>query len=306
LEQSYSPSGLATNGGAGAGAGGASQGGSPPKRPNSPTVASSVSNYLEGSSLVSSATEPSVISSSSLPQQSTFQCQQQQFIQQQVPYISANTATPPPGATFCSSLNAYPSDNMSVEELVSEVALSSQRSPDKAYEWAVKLQMQDILTVGDLRQLHETDWANLNLTVFATRALKNAISRRPSLGNKSLPAALAPSTAASQQSSGSSTGHALDSDLSPQSGIQPLPAISELSLGSPEDASSENCDVNLSSATRNDGSHAIFHLSYSSSENDDYSLANQSSVPVKPIFTPILNPGIDYPDEYSNSNYSFE
>lgn len=31
------------------------------------------------------------------------------------------------------------------------------------------------MTVGDLRDLHDEDWVNLNLTVFASRALKNML-----------------------------------------------------------------------------------------------------------------------------------
>jgi WNK lysine deficient protein kinase len=46
---------------------------------------------------------------------------------------------------------------------------------DKAQEWAKKLQNQDIMTVGNLRDLHDEDWAGIGLTVFALRAMKNML-----------------------------------------------------------------------------------------------------------------------------------
>ncbi|EPZ34040.1 Protein kinase, catalytic domain-containing protein [Rozella allomycis CSF55] len=68
-------------------------------------------------------------------------------------------------------------DSQSINELVVDVATATQRGSEKAQEWLNKLTAQDILTVGDLRGLHEGDWASLNLTVFAARALKNAIGK---------------------------------------------------------------------------------------------------------------------------------
>lgn len=58
---------------------------------------------------------------------------------------------------------------------VTDCALASHRGSDKAHEWARKLQNQDIMTVGDLRDLHDEDWAGIGLTVFALRALKNML-----------------------------------------------------------------------------------------------------------------------------------
>jgi WNK lysine deficient protein kinase len=50
-----------------------------------------------------------------------------------------------------------------------------------------KLHDQDILTVGDLRGLHDEDWAGLGLTVFALRALKNTLKgKRPSMRSNSI------------------------------------------------------------------------------------------------------------------------
>jgi len=47
---------------------------------------------------------------------------------------------------------------------------------EKARQWTDKLKKEDIMTVGDLRRLHDEDWAGIKLTVFATRALKNALA----------------------------------------------------------------------------------------------------------------------------------
>lgn len=65
-----------------------------------------------------------------------------------------------------------------VDDLIIEIAHSTNR-PEKAAEWIAKLRSQDIKTVGDLCELHEEDWPSLNLTVFAFRALRNAIVTRP-------------------------------------------------------------------------------------------------------------------------------
>lgn len=56
-----------------------------------------------------------------------------------------------------------------------ETAAASNRDKNKALEWVHKLQNQDIMTVGDLRDLHDEDWAGIGLTVFALRALKNML-----------------------------------------------------------------------------------------------------------------------------------
>ncbi|CAO0796900.1 unnamed protein product [Mucor circinelloides] len=68
----------------------------------------------------------------------------------------------------------YPNDT-SIETFVLETAASTNRNKDKALEWVRKLQNQDIMTVGDLRDLHDEDWAGIGLTVFALRALKNML-----------------------------------------------------------------------------------------------------------------------------------
>ena len=72
----------------------------------------------------------------------------------------------------------YPND-YPIEEFVSEIALSTRRPIEKANEWLVKLRDQDIMTVGDLRHLHDEDWSQLNLTVFACRSIRNALQTKP-------------------------------------------------------------------------------------------------------------------------------
>jgi serine/threonine protein kinase len=62
-----------------------------------------------------------------------------------------------------------------IEDFVLDVASNCNRDADKANEWLLKLKNQDIMTVGDLRDLLDDDWAHLNLTVFASRALKNGL-----------------------------------------------------------------------------------------------------------------------------------
>ncbi|KAJ3093070.1 hypothetical protein HK102_010975 [Quaeritorhiza haematococci] len=66
-------------------------------------------------------------------------------------------------------------DNQPIEELVRDTAMATNRGMEKANEWLARLHAQDIMTVGDLRDLHDEDWASLGLTVFASRALKNAL-----------------------------------------------------------------------------------------------------------------------------------
>lgn len=66
-------------------------------------------------------------------------------------------------------------DDTSIDEFVYDTAKSTNRDPSKAEEWIRKLTDQDIMTVGDLRELLDEDWTCLGLTVFATRALKNML-----------------------------------------------------------------------------------------------------------------------------------
>lgn len=68
----------------------------------------------------------------------------------------------------------YHNDHL-IEDFIQDVAALVNRPIEKANEWLLKLKGQDILTVGDLRDLHEEDWARLGLTVFASRAIKNAL-----------------------------------------------------------------------------------------------------------------------------------
>jgi hypothetical protein len=85
-----------------------------------------------------------------------------------------------------------------IELIVEDTAHATKRGAEKAAEWLDKLHKQDIVTVGDLRDLQEEDWGNLyvflsnvladsplthptyrGLTVFANRALKNALYGKP-------------------------------------------------------------------------------------------------------------------------------
>ncbi|KAG1151143.1 hypothetical protein G6F37_002061 [Rhizopus arrhizus] len=78
----------------------------------------------------------------------------------------------------------YPNDT-SIEKFVLETAAASNRNKDKALEWVHKLHDQDIMTAGDLRDLHDEDWAGLGLTVFAQRALKNMLAGRKQIVQRS-------------------------------------------------------------------------------------------------------------------------
>ena len=67
------------------------------------------------------------------------------------------------------------SDSDPIEVFVTAAALEARRSIAKATEWSKLLRSQDIVCVGDMRQLHAEDWSSLKLTVFACRALKNLL-----------------------------------------------------------------------------------------------------------------------------------
>ncbi|CAG8564363.1 5713_t:CDS:2, partial [Acaulospora colombiana] len=66
------------------------------------------------------------------------------------------------------------SDDTSIDDLVRDTASLTNRD-EKADEWLEKLKKQDLMTVGDLRALLDGDWQGIGLTVFAMRALKNAL-----------------------------------------------------------------------------------------------------------------------------------
>ncbi len=68
-------------------------------------------------------------------------------------------------------------DTDPIEVFVNLAAHQARRSSQKAAEWAQRLRSQDVISVGDLRQLHPEDWSSLKLTVFACRALKNLLSK---------------------------------------------------------------------------------------------------------------------------------
>ncbi|KAF9174314.1 hypothetical protein BGX21_008248 [Mortierella sp. AD011] len=73
-----------------------------------------------------------------------------------------------------------------IEDLVNDTAMAYHRGPDKANEWLAKLKNQDIMTIGDLKDLQDSDWVGFDLTVFASRALRNRLfGKRPSLVSRS-------------------------------------------------------------------------------------------------------------------------
>ncbi|KAI7866828.1 putative serine/threonine-specific protein kinase pkpA Phycomyces blakesleeanus [Spinellus fusiger] len=74
------------------------------------------------------------------------------------------------------------SNSTDIEKFVMDTAAATNRNKDKAKQWVEKLQNQDIMTVGDLRDLHDEDWSGIGLTVFALRALKNMLAGKQAAG----------------------------------------------------------------------------------------------------------------------------
>ncbi len=52
-------------------------------------------------------------------------------------------------------------NSTSIDEFVQDTAIATNRGADKVNEWLLKLKSQDIMNVGDLRDLHDEDWAVL-------------------------------------------------------------------------------------------------------------------------------------------------
>jgi hypothetical protein len=52
-------------------------------------------------------------------------------------------------------------DDQAIEALIQDTAISTKRGMEKANEWLAKLKTQDVMTVGDLRDLQEEDWTSL-------------------------------------------------------------------------------------------------------------------------------------------------
>ncbi|KAI8992017.1 kinase-like domain-containing protein [Mycotypha africana] len=140
------------------------------------------------SSSGSSATTPTITSSSPTDlqynhhhsqQQQAYHYPSTQLLQQE----DSNTVSSTASSSSISSSSASTasldtpeySNETSIETFVLETAAAAGRNKDKAIEWVRKLQNQDIMTVGDLRDLHDEDWAGIGLTVFALRALKNML-----------------------------------------------------------------------------------------------------------------------------------
>ena len=112
----------------------------------------------------------------------------------------------------------YPNE-FPIDDFVLDVASNCNRDADKANEWLLKLKNQDIMTVGDLRDLLDDDWAHLNLTVFASRALKNGLQ-----------SARKQSSSMSPRLSLSSNQTALSNQTVP---IAPMPTASSAAIPNP-------------------------------------------------------------------------
>jgi hypothetical protein len=76
-------------------------------------------------------------------------------------------------------------DDTSIDLFVNDTAKATNRSLSKASEWIQKLKDQDIMTLGDLRELLDEDWSCIGLTVFAIRALKNMLRNIDNFSQKS-------------------------------------------------------------------------------------------------------------------------
>jgi len=76
-------------------------------------------------------------------------------------------------------------NDLPVEEYIAKYTALSANKMDKIKEWTQKLREQDIVTIGDLKELHDEDWTGLGLTVLARRILKNALYNNIKHGNMS-------------------------------------------------------------------------------------------------------------------------
>ncbi|CAO3591869.1 unnamed protein product [Absidia cylindrospora] len=97
-------------------------------------------------------------------------------------------------ALFSHILEEY-SDDTTIDVFVRDCAVATHRNADKAHQWINKLQNQDIMTVGDLRDLHDEDWSGIGLTVFALRALKNMLKGKKLQSSATTTTATATTTA---------------------------------------------------------------------------------------------------------------
>lgn len=67
------------------------------------------------------------------------------------------------------------SDSFPIEDFLNETAIHFKRDKDILKEWLNKFKSSDIEIIGELKILVEEDWNRLNLTVFASRSIKNII-----------------------------------------------------------------------------------------------------------------------------------
>ncbi|KAI8100194.1 Serine/threonine-protein kinase pkpA [Halteromyces radiatus] len=88
---------------------------------------------------------------------------------------SVPAPTPPTSTSSAVNTTTQYSDDTTIDVFVRDCAIATHRNAEKAHQWINKLKNQDIMTVGDLRDLHDEDWSGIGLTVFALRALKNML-----------------------------------------------------------------------------------------------------------------------------------
>ncbi|ORZ14207.1 kinase-like domain-containing protein [Absidia repens] len=117
-------------------------------------------------------------------------------------------------ALFSHILEEY-SDDTTIDVFVRDCATATHRNAEKAHQWINKLQNQDIMTVGDLRDLHDEDWSGIGLTVFALRALKNMLKGKKLQSSSTAAAAAAATAADGAASSTASTSPPESSHPSP-------------------------------------------------------------------------------------------
>lgn len=60
-----------------------------------------------------------------------------------------------------SFFNTEYANSTSIEELVRDTAAATNRGMERVNEWCARLKAQDIMNVGDLRDLHDEDWSSL-------------------------------------------------------------------------------------------------------------------------------------------------
>ncbi|CAG8586880.1 1155_t:CDS:2 [Acaulospora morrowiae] len=143
----------------------------PPANPPAPPFAATISPHLPPSKLTHP--NPAVIALESESPDITMVSQEPPIIPSEQ-IVASTTATDFQNALVETLSAKEYSDDTSIDDLVRDTASLTKRD-EKADEWLDKLKKQDLMTVGDLRALLDGDWQGIGLTVFAMRALKNAL-----------------------------------------------------------------------------------------------------------------------------------